>query len=303
MLNIYKLTTKYLTDDHTTIRWCQELGLIPTSKDCSYCRGPMYPCEHDGYQVFRCNRKRHGRSGYQVSIMTGTWFEGIHIPLKKALLLMYAFSNKMSYEDAIRETSLDDEVTSEETICNWYSSCREVCSEAVTRQYTEVGKIGGVGSVVEIDESKIGKRKNNKGRLVEDTWVLGIISLNTNEFRVEAIPANKRDAPTLEALVEKHVALGTTIMTDCWKGYNGLDDVGFEHLTVNHKYHFVDPDTWANTQKIESNWRPLKQRLTRGGVRKDSLGDHLCEYMWMRQHRDEDRFMALLEDIRNMYSA
>ena len=33
--------------------------------------------------------------------------------------------------------------------------------------------IGGQGKIVKIDESKFGKRKYNKGRLVEGQWVLG----------------------------------------------------------------------------------------------------------------------------------
>lgn len=34
-------------------------------------------------------------------------------------------------------------------------------------------KIGGRNEIVKIDESKIAKRKNNKGNKVEDVWVIG----------------------------------------------------------------------------------------------------------------------------------
>jgi hypothetical protein len=62
--------------------------------------------------------------------------------------------------------------------------------------------------------------------------------------------------------------------------YNGLDADGFNHLTVNHTYNFVDPDTFAHTQTIEFSWRKLKKRIFGGGVRKPNLADHLCEYLW-----------------------
>ncbi|KAK3885599.1 hypothetical protein Pcinc_010191 [Petrolisthes cinctipes] len=47
---------------------------------------------------------------------------------------------------------------SNKTICDWARFCREVLIEwSVKRQ----GKIGGKGMIVEIDESKFGKRKYN----------------------------------------------------------------------------------------------------------------------------------------------
>ena len=43
----------------------------------------------------------------------------------------------------------------------WYNFCREVCATIIEEESTQVG---GVGEVVEIDESKFGKRKYHKGR-------------------------------------------------------------------------------------------------------------------------------------------
>jgi hypothetical protein len=36
-------------------------------------------------------------------------------------------------------------------------------------------KIGGNGMIVEIDESKFGKRKYSRGHRVEGVWILGMI--------------------------------------------------------------------------------------------------------------------------------
>ena len=255
-----------------------------------------------GLGSFRCQRSHSGAGPITIPIAKDTWFSGHKIPLQKSLLLTYAFATDMSYTQAIRETSILEE-TSRETVADWYSYCREVCLLALDRIYDEQGKIGGAGHVVEIDECKIGKRKYNKGRRVEGNWVLGIIDLDGG-FRLEICPNNKRDKETLMALINKHVEKGTTIVTDCWKGYSGLSADGFAHLTVNHSYNFVNPETGANTQKIESSWRPLRKKLTRGGVQREFLADHLCEYLWRREQNEHKRdpFQAIITDITKTYS-
>ena len=67
--------------------------------------------------------------------------------------------------------------------------------------------IGGPGCIVEIDESKIGKRKYNRGRMVEGTWIFGMIVVTNNNvgsFRLEICADNKskRDADTLIPLIK-----------------------------------------------------------------------------------------------------
>ena len=57
------------------------------------------------------------------------------------------------------------------------------------------------------------------------------------------------------------MAVGSEIHTDCWRGYNKLDDYGYTHYTVNHTQNFVDPETGAHSQNIENSWKTLKRRL------------------------------------------
>jgi len=218
----------------------------------------------------------------------------------KAVLLIYGFATKMSFDQAIRETSLEGEQTSSETVTDWYSYCREICMDTLDCKYDE-GEIGGEGHIVEIDECKIGRRKYNKGRMIDGHWILGMID-REGGFRLEICPNNKRDRATLEELIKKHVAPGTTIMTDCWRGYAGLNQQGFEHFTVNHKYHFVNPETGANTQMIESNWRPLRKRLSRG-VKDEQLAMHMCEFLWRKDMVDQkmDPFIGMLQNIKRQF--
>jgi len=88
---------------------------------------------------------------------------------------MYSFCVEDSYEQTRKEAQpLDsDIVISQETVADWFQYCREVIvSDFITREHQRE-RIGGVGRVVQIDESKFGKRKFNRGRRVDGHWVIG----------------------------------------------------------------------------------------------------------------------------------
>ena len=105
--------------------------------------------------------------------------------------------------------------------------------------------------MVEIDEAKFGKRKYNYGRKVDGTWVFGGVEVG-NKGRCFFLPVEDRSSKTLLSCIEKYIAPGSTIISDCWRAYNILDEhPDFLHLNVNHKYHFVNPETGATTNHIE----------------------------------------------------
>ena len=65
--------------------------------------------------------------------------------------------------------------------------------ERITEDGATKTKIGRVGTVVEIYESKFGKRKYHYGRMVEGTWVLGGIQRGTNWCYPTPCPGNLRE--------------------------------------------------------------------------------------------------------------
>jgi transposase-like protein len=132
---------------------------------------------------------------------------------------------------------------------DWGRFCREtmhVYLESITV------KIGGPGKVVEIDESKFGKCKHP----VKGQWVFGGIKRGSG--RAFLVPVENRTAATLKTELCKWVESETTVISDCWSAYRDIDSLGYEHRTVNHTLHFVDPDTGAHTNTIESLWRTVK---------------------------------------------
>ncbi len=111
-------------------------------------------------------------------------------------------------------------------------------------------QIGRPGMTVEIDESKFGKTKFNRGRYIEGQWVFCGI-------------CRRRDKDTLLPIIRAQILPGTCMMSDMRKACDCLKDEGYTHLTVNHSLNFVDLDTGAHTQRIENAWWGVKRSMPR----------------------------------------
>lgn len=89
---------------------------------------------------------------------------------------------------------------------------------------------------------KIGSRKQHKGRVLDGTWYFGGISRRDGRAFIAAVP--DRTSATLLPIVEKCVARGSTVISDCWRAYRTLSvNPRYQYLTVNHSQNFVDPIT------------------------------------------------------------
>jgi len=106
--------------------------------------------------------------------------------------------------------------------------------------------------------------------------------------------------------ITRHVQPGSIVMTDEWRGYNGMDtwtNPPYVHMTVNHSKHFVDPVTGANTQRIESCWRDFKLRLVKSMHKtrqKHALDGYCAEEWWHSVHR-RTPFMDIVAEICRQY--
>lgn len=91
-------------------------------------------------------------------------------------------------------------------------------------------------------------------RSVSTQWVFGGIDRDTRECF--AVTVEKRNAATLLPIIQQFILPGTIILSDQWAAYNMISSCpdGYEHKTVNHSLHFVDPDTHVHTQNIENMW-------------------------------------------------
>ena len=143
-------------------------------------------------------------------------------------------------------------------------------------------KIGGVGIIVECDESKFGKRKYHRGHRVEGVWVFGLVE-RTPERKLVVRVVEKRDAETLLPIIRNCVLEGSIVLTDCWRAYNGIStQLGLTHGTVNH----VDPLTFNHTNTIEGTWNGIKMKVPARKRTKKLVTDELVRFSWNRIHKD-----------------
>lgn len=105
------------------------------------------------------------------------------------------------------------------------------------------------------------KRKNNRGRETEGMrqWFLVMVEaviLDNNTYkadgRIVICRLKKRDIITIIPLILLFVDDGSLVLTDGWKPYQFLRNLGWNHHWVNHTHIFVDPwDSSVNSQLVE----------------------------------------------------
>ncbi|XP_057292022.1 uncharacterized protein LOC130614603 [Hydractinia symbiolongicarpus] len=237
---------------------------------------------------WRCQKLDHTKD---VSIQRNSWFEGSNMTLEEVIELTYWWSTGTEQVNICQEMGL-----SSATIVDWANFLREICDEIVIKRSKP---IGGKGVKVQIDESKFGKQKYHRGHKVEGQWVFGGIESESRKNFM--IPVEKRDRNTLIPIIERYILPGTTIVSDCWKAYDILDELDYHYLKVNHSIEFVN-ESGDHTNKIEGHWRQAKAVMPKFGVRKKFFSSHLGEFMWRYENKDKNLFMQIISDISSIYN-
>ncbi|PSN42423.1 hypothetical protein C0J52_11733 [Blattella germanica] len=182
----------------------------------------------------------------------------------------------------------------------YFNFFRDLCSWKLVEEADRF-MFGGTGCVVQIDESVVTRRKYNRGRVVKEKWVLGIY--DTSLRRGVVLYVCRRDRQTLVPIIQDYVLPGTTIYTDGWPAYGGLNRAAYVHMVVNHKDNFVDPTTGACTNAVEGYWAKLKRFLRQTDTMKSRrLPEHMDEFMWRDAYCEDDNvFKKIVEVIRELY--
>ena len=156
----------------------------------------------------------------------------------------------------------------------------------------ENGKETGV---FELDESYLGAHRvrGKRGRgAAGKTPVFGLLKRDEKVY-VQIVPNCSRK--TLLPIIQGKILTGSTINTDGWKAYDGLNLNGYEHHRVYHNENeFARGKRHVNG--IENFWSFAKRRLSKfNGCKSDKFVLHLKECEWRYNHRNDDLVKILKE--------
>ncbi|KAK7507258.1 hypothetical protein BaRGS_00001193 [Batillaria attramentaria] len=285
------------------IRWLATRGLLKNTQLCHVCGQNMTVGTFNGHldgKRWRCP----GACNITKTIRDGSWFEKSKLSLPTSILLLYFWSADFPQGLVSRELQL-----SRPTIIDWSNFIREVCEEDLRLHPQQVGGLDeatGQPIIVEIDESKYFHRKYHRGQWRDGHWVFGGIERDSGKCFMVEVPDRSR--ATLEPIVLQYILPGSHIISDGWRAYGNLAQVGggiYLHDVIVHDQHFVDPNNpTIHTNNIENTWMRAKRKLKRQfGTSEVLFPSYLAEFLWRSRYRNDQQyyFSHLLTCIREQY--
>jgi len=138
--------------------------------------------------------------------------------------------------------------------------------------------------IAEADETKMGKRKCYKGRLVRANWVIGMVE-RTPQQRCASAVVEKQDASVCVAVTRKHIKPGSQTHSDEWAGCNPaprMEGHDCTHRKVKHKKEFVNTTDGfrTHTQTTEGTNRAIKCKIPAHKRNGADPQDCPFEFMW-----------------------
>ena len=145
------------------IQFLKDVGLIRSKVQCNTCERDMTwsadPSRSDGFR-WRCRKSVAGvRCRAATSIRHGSWFQLSNLTLAEIIVITYDILCCECAHQIGNEYNLSDH-----TVADWGMFCREAMLDYLAGSSQ---KIGGPTQIIEIDESKIGRRKYNRGHPVQ----------------------------------------------------------------------------------------------------------------------------------------
>eukprot|EP01022_Parablepharisma_sp_SALTPOND_P015506 TRINITY_DN2199_c0_g1_i1.p1 TRINITY_DN2199_c0_g1~~TRINITY_DN2199_c0_g1_i1.p1 ORF type:complete len:320 (-),score=15.48 TRINITY_DN2199_c0_g1_i1:223-1047(-) len=141
------------------------------------------------------------------------------------------------------------------------------------------------------EEEKIMRERHKEKRRLQK-WAIGMYERNTGAVRIFTV--EKRDAKTINRLCLDNIVSETRIWSDLWKGYLQLEDIGFQHSTINHSISYGYGE--KTTNRIESVWSQLKDfaKIYSKAIPASNCQEFLTELLFRREKASMAQRLAFI---------
>lgn len=218
---------------------------------------------------YRCANKECTK---KFSATTGTIFQSSKIPLRTWFAAIFLLTTS---KKGISSVQLGEQLGVTQKTA-WFLNHR------IRQMFLETAPHMLKG-IVEIDETYVGgKNKNrhankkiegNQGRAaIDKTPVVGLLERGG---KVKTFVVPNTEADILHPIMQDNVANSTTIITDAYRSYLGLENE-YTHIRVKHTENDYKTDRHFHTNNIENFWSTLKRGII--GIYHQVSPKHLHRY-------------------------
>jgi len=221
------------------------------------------------YQCAKCNSK--------VSVIAGTIFHGTHKPLTLWFRAIWWLTGQKNGTSAVTIQKIMG-LGSYKTAWVWLQKLR--------RAMITPGR-DNLSGIVEVDETYIGGDKPGKRGRGAAGKALVVVAVEVNDSNIGRIRLHRvKDASSdsLHDAISKTINKGSLIRTDKWRGYNGLDGLGYIHEIVRQSEE-VGEDLLQNCHRVASLLKRWLLGIHQGAVSKEHLDYYLDEFTFRFNRR------------------
>jgi len=210
-----------------------------------YVFGAKYPNIKQYYRVRGRKCYAHSVTGHQIHPLAGTIFEKSSTPLTvwfEALFLFSIAKNGVSAKELQRHFGVT------------YKTAWRMGSQ-IRKLMEQDGNL--LKGTVEVDETYFGKKGNNEMKFKNKSALMGMVE---RQGKVRAHKIEARETHILLGKIKANISKNATIMTDEFRVYAKLPNLGYTNKRVKHgKKNWVFGDAHTNT--IEGFWGQLKRSI------------------------------------------